>query len=162
MLQITSTSSMQFIPFGKENGRATRALLKEIARQAGHDLSLEGISPRAWNDGSITGFQKGDHKPLARVIGAAFVSPELERSPRQILDRIEEARQAQLSTPELLQKLAQGRQQRAQQQTVSGAEVRAKLAEAQKPGHKVSNPVDKPHEIRSPSAPHPPGPRRRG
>lgn len=84
-------------PFREGNGRAMRALLKEIAGQAGHDLSLQAIKPDEWNHASITGFHKGDYQPMAKVVAEAISGPKLDLSPEQILAKVGAMRDRRLA-----------------------------------------------------------------
>lgn len=62
-------------PFREGNGRAQRAFLQVLARQAGHQVDLQRIEPTAWLNASISGFA-ADYGPMTAVIGAALVPSE--------------------------------------------------------------------------------------
>jgi cell filamentation protein len=57
-------------PFRDGNGRATRALFRQLAQQAGYEFDLTRIERGAWNEASARSF-KGDTKPLRDVLAAA-------------------------------------------------------------------------------------------
>jgi cell filamentation protein len=58
-------------PFREGNGRTQRAFLFVLGRQAGHEVDLTRIDPRAWNDASRESFRTGDSTPLRHVIARA-------------------------------------------------------------------------------------------
>jgi cell filamentation protein len=62
-------------PFLDGNGRALRAFLEVLARQAGHAIDLARIDPDAWNAASISGYHNQDYRPMCAVIAAAVVAP---------------------------------------------------------------------------------------
>ncbi len=66
-------------PFREGNGRTQRLFLKVLAKQAGHDVHLDRITPKKWNDASIKGFA-GNYEPMEQVIQAAMGSRLRSRS----------------------------------------------------------------------------------
>jgi cell filamentation protein, protein adenylyltransferase len=56
------------------NGRTQRAFLEILARQAGHEVELACIDPRAWNTASIKAYHTQDYRPMQRVIADAMIS----------------------------------------------------------------------------------------
>jgi len=62
-------------PFREGNGRVLRAFLVVLGRQAGHDVDVAQIAPRAWNDASRESFRTGDAAPLHGVIAGAISIP---------------------------------------------------------------------------------------
>jgi cell filamentation protein len=59
-------------PFREGNGRTQRAFLFLLGRQAGHEVRLEAIDPRTWNEASREGFRSGDATALRKVIADAI------------------------------------------------------------------------------------------
>jgi fido (protein-threonine AMPylation protein) len=57
------------------NGRALRAFLEVLARQAGHAVDLARIDSDAWNAASISGYHSQDYRPMCAVIAAALADP---------------------------------------------------------------------------------------
>ena len=62
-------------PFLDGNGRTQRAFLEIIAARAGHDIDIARIGPAAWNEASVQGFYKQDHRSMSVVIATAIVPP---------------------------------------------------------------------------------------
>jgi len=60
-------------PFLDGNGRTLRAFLQILAKQAGHELDLARLDPRAWNQASINGYYSQDYRPMCTVIADALV-----------------------------------------------------------------------------------------
>jgi len=60
-------------PFLDGNGRAQRASLEVLAKQAGHRIDLARIDPEAWNEASIAGYYRQDNTPMCQVIASALV-----------------------------------------------------------------------------------------
>jgi cell filamentation protein len=58
-------------PFREGNGRTQRSFLFVLGRQAGHEVDLAKIDPRAWNDASRESFRTGDSMPMRNVIADA-------------------------------------------------------------------------------------------
>jgi cell filamentation protein len=61
-------------PFREGNGRTQRAFLFMLGRQAGHEVDMTRIDPRAWNDASRDSFRTGDSRSLRDIIAAAVES----------------------------------------------------------------------------------------
>lgn len=61
-------------PFREGNGRTQRIVWEHVAKQAGHDLSFEGISRERMISASIAG-SRGDHEPVRRMLGE-LLDPE--------------------------------------------------------------------------------------
>ena len=61
-------------PFREGNGRTQRAFLFMLGRQAGHEVDMTRIDPRAWNDASRDSFRTGDSRSLRDIIAAAVGS----------------------------------------------------------------------------------------
>lgn len=55
------------------NGRAQRAFLEILAGQAGHEVDLARIDPRAWNAASLKGYHTRDYRPMQTVIAGAMM-----------------------------------------------------------------------------------------
>lgn len=66
-------------PFREGNGRTQRLFLKLLARQAGHKLDLQRITPEPWHQASVQGF-RGNHAPMQKLIGSAIVEPVRQKS----------------------------------------------------------------------------------
>lgn len=66
-------------PFREGNGRAQRHFLKLLARQAGHKLDLQRITPEPWHHASVNSFH-GKHDALEKIIRGAIVEPVRERA----------------------------------------------------------------------------------
>ena len=60
--------------FREGNGRTQRAFLFMLGRQAGHEVDMTRIDPRAWNDASRDSFRTGDSRSLRDIIAAAVGS----------------------------------------------------------------------------------------
>ena len=60
------------LPFREGNGRALRAFLFVLARQAGHDIHMERIDARSWNEASRVSFRTGDTQAMRNVIADAI------------------------------------------------------------------------------------------
>ena len=54
-------------PFREGNGRAQRAFLQQLAREAGHPVSWAGLDPMENQAASIAGF-RGDLRPLVAML----------------------------------------------------------------------------------------------
>ena len=61
-------------PFRDGNGRTLRAFLVALGRQAGHEIELARIDPRAWNEASRQSFRAGDSRPMQRIIAGAMAA----------------------------------------------------------------------------------------
>jgi cell filamentation protein len=59
-------------PFRDGNGRAQRAFLLVLGRQAGHDIDMEWINAQAWNDASRESFRTGNSRAMRDVIAGAM------------------------------------------------------------------------------------------
>jgi cell filamentation protein len=59
-------------PFREGNGRTIRLFLRELARQAGHDLKLDRIDRDAWMDASGESSAQ-NYQPMTQVIRAAML-----------------------------------------------------------------------------------------
>jgi cell filamentation protein len=59
-------------PFREGNGRTLRAFLFVLARQAGHDIHMERIDARSWNDASRVSFRTGDTQAMCNIIADAI------------------------------------------------------------------------------------------
>jgi len=66
-------------PFREGNGRSQRQFLKVLARQAGHKLNLQRITPETWHQASVQGFQ-GKHDAMEKLIRSAIIEPARVRS----------------------------------------------------------------------------------
>ena len=66
-------------PFLDGNGRTLRAFLELLAAKAGHEIDIARIAPKAWNEASILGFHKQDHRPMAQVVAAAVADSRCAR-----------------------------------------------------------------------------------
>jgi cell filamentation protein len=62
-------------PFREGNGRTLRIFLRELARQAGHDLRLDRIDAEAWMDASRKSRATQDSGPMKKVILQAMTDP---------------------------------------------------------------------------------------
>jgi cell filamentation protein, protein adenylyltransferase len=62
-------------PFREGNGRTLRIFLRELARQAGHDLRLDRIDAEAWMDASRKSRATQDSGPMKQVILRAMTDP---------------------------------------------------------------------------------------
>jgi len=60
-------------PFLDGNGRALRAFLEVLARQAGHHIDLARIDPNAWNAAAKRSYESQDYRLMHRVIAGALV-----------------------------------------------------------------------------------------
>ena len=60
------------LPFREGNGRALRAFLFVLARQAGHDIHMERIDARSWNEASRVSFRTGDTQAMRNIIADAI------------------------------------------------------------------------------------------
>jgi cell filamentation protein len=56
------------------NGRTQRAFLEILAEQAGHQIDLARIDPRAWNAAATKGYHTQDYGPMQKVIAGALVN----------------------------------------------------------------------------------------
>ena len=54
-------------PFREGNGRTQRLYLEVLAKQAGHELAMDRIDPKAWNDASVAGMSD-NHQPMKLVL----------------------------------------------------------------------------------------------
>jgi cell filamentation protein len=59
-------------PFREGNGRALRAFLLVLARQAGHDINMERIDAVIWNEASQVSFRTGDSQAMRNIIADAI------------------------------------------------------------------------------------------
>jgi cell filamentation protein len=59
-------------PFREGNGRTIRLFLRELARQAGHNLKLDRIDRDAWMDASRESSAQ-NYRPMTQVIRAAML-----------------------------------------------------------------------------------------
>jgi cell filamentation protein len=59
-------------PFREGNGRTQRAFLFVLARQAGHDIAMERIDARAWNEAARDSFQTGNSQAMRAIIANAL------------------------------------------------------------------------------------------
>jgi cell filamentation protein len=59
-------------PFREGNGRALRAFLFLLARQAGHDIKVERIDALTWNEASRVSFRSGDSRAMRNIIADAI------------------------------------------------------------------------------------------
>ncbi len=59
-------------PFREGNGRALRAFLFVLARQAGHDIKVERIEAVTWNEASRVSFRTGESRPMRNIIADAI------------------------------------------------------------------------------------------
>jgi cell filamentation protein len=59
-------------PFREGNGRALRAFLFVLARQAGHDIKMERIDAVLWNEASRVSFRTGDSRAMRNIIANAI------------------------------------------------------------------------------------------
>jgi len=55
------------------NGRTQRAFLEMLAEQAGYEIDLARIDPKAWNAASIKGYHTQDYGPMQKAIAGALV-----------------------------------------------------------------------------------------
>ncbi len=55
------------------NGRTQRAFLEILAEQAGHEIDLARIDPKAWNAAAIEGYHTQDYHPMHQVIASALL-----------------------------------------------------------------------------------------
>lgn len=81
-------------PFREGNGRTMRAFLKVLGERTGHEVLLERIRPREWNEASIASFKEGNLTGMRLVIADALAD-ERERKPAVI-----EAKLARLEAEE--------------------------------------------------------------
>jgi fido (protein-threonine AMPylation protein) len=63
---------MPSILFEKVAGRTLRAFLFVLARQAGHDVHMERIDARSWNEASRVSFRTGDTRAMRIIIADAI------------------------------------------------------------------------------------------
>jgi len=61
-------------PFREGNGRAQRAFLFVLGRQAGYDIEIQRIDPDQWNHASRESFRTGDTALMRDVIAGAIVT----------------------------------------------------------------------------------------
>ena len=61
------------------NGRTQRAFLDMLAAEAGHEIDLARIDPKAWNAASVAGYHMQDYGPMRMVIAGALVERPEER-----------------------------------------------------------------------------------
>jgi cell filamentation protein len=59
--------------FREGNGRMQRAFLELLAERAGHPLDLMQITPAAWEQASVEGFQRANYGPMRQVIARALL-----------------------------------------------------------------------------------------
>ena len=55
-------------PFIEGNGRTQRTWLRVLGDNAGYKISLSSKDQEAWYEASRIGFEKIDHKPMAKLI----------------------------------------------------------------------------------------------
>jgi cell filamentation protein len=60
------------------NGRTQRAFLEMLAEQAGHQIDLARIDPKAWNAASATDYHTQDYGPMHKVIAGVLVGRQEE------------------------------------------------------------------------------------
>jgi cell filamentation protein len=60
-------------PFLDGNGRALRAFLETLAKQAGHRIDLARVDPDAWNEASKVSYWTQDYRPMCDIIAGAMV-----------------------------------------------------------------------------------------
>jgi cell filamentation protein, protein adenylyltransferase len=68
-------------PFREGNGRTQRAFLFVLGRQAGHDIAMERIDARAWNEASRDSFRTGNPRAMHDVIAAAIYQQQADSDP---------------------------------------------------------------------------------
>ncbi len=56
-------------PFIEGNGRTQRAWLRELAGQAGHQITLKSEDKDRWYEASRIGFEQANHQAMADLIG---------------------------------------------------------------------------------------------
>jgi cell filamentation protein len=56
-------------PFREGNGRTQRAFVRELAKQAGHDLDFSAVTRERMNKASIAGNEQGDSTMMRRMFG---------------------------------------------------------------------------------------------
>ena len=61
-------------PFLDGNGRTQRTFLEILARQAGHEIDLARIDPRAWNEAAIESYHTLNYGPMRDIIAGALLS----------------------------------------------------------------------------------------
>jgi cell filamentation protein len=65
-------------PFREGNGRASRAFLEQLARQAGHELDQSRIDSDGWMQGAVQSYRQpvdGTHELMTATIAAALTGP---------------------------------------------------------------------------------------
>lgn len=60
-------------PFREGNGRTLRLFLRELARQAGHELDIGRVAGLAWMQASIVSTRTQDYGPMTAVIRSAII-----------------------------------------------------------------------------------------
>jgi cell filamentation protein len=75
-------------PFREGNGRTMRHHAAQLAREAGHPISISSINKTAWMEASRHGFLTGDHRGMAAVLAGAAIrralAPEARIGPAGI------------------------------------------------------------------------------
>jgi cell filamentation protein, protein adenylyltransferase len=80
-------------PFRDGNGRVLRAFLEILGERAGHSVDLTRITPSAWQEASIRGFQLAEYKLMRELLAGALTQRSMDRdenSMRRIRERHQE------------------------------------------------------------------------
>ena len=85
-------------PFREGNGRATRALLSQLARDAGHSISWQDLDPTVLTTASITA-QRGDNTGMRALLDRHVTTPAPPPAAEQLPAVAGDARRASFPTP---------------------------------------------------------------